>query len=112
MTTLRPLEISCEEVRDHLRGGHPCLLVDCREQPEFEIAVIDGALLLPMSQIAQRVGELDGYTGQHVIVYCHHGGRSAQVAAWLRSIGFPDAQSMAGGIDRWATTIDPSLPRY
>jgi rhodanese-related sulfurtransferase len=46
------------------------------------------------------------------VVHCHHGGRSLRVAHWLREQGFANAQSMAGGIDRWSQEIDPSVPRY
>ena len=106
-----PLEISCADVRDRLSDDQ-LLLLDCREPPEFALATIAGALQLPMSEIASRVGELDDQRARHIVVFCHHGGRSAQVAAWLRSNGFPQAQSMAGGIDHWAASIDPTIPRY
>ena len=47
-----------------------------------------------------------------LVVFCHHGIRSLQVAGWLRSQGLEDAASMAGGIDRWSLEIDPTVPRY
>jgi rhodanese-related sulfurtransferase len=65
-----------------------------------------------MSEITGRLDELEPHRGRAVVVYCHHGGRSLQVARFLRGQGFDKAQSMAGGIDEWAETIDPSLPRY
>jgi rhodanese-related sulfurtransferase len=49
---------------------------------------------------------------QDVICYCHHGQRSLDVAAWLRAQGVEQAQSLAGGIDRWSLEIDPAVPRY
>jgi len=45
-------------------------------------------------------------------VMCHHGGRSARVTMWLRANGFPQAVNLAGGIDDWAASVDPALPRY
>ena len=45
-------------------------------------------------------------------VLCHHGVRSMQAVHFLRANGFPGARNLAGGIDRWAAAIDPSVPRY
>jgi rhodanese-related sulfurtransferase len=107
--TPSPLEISCAQTsaqRDQLT------LVDCRETPEHEICQIPGADLLPMSQIEGRMQELAPLRGRPLVVICHHGVRSLQVAIWLRQQGFAQAQSMAGGIDRWAIEVDPAMTRY
>lgn len=106
------LEISIADTKRMLDAGELPLLVDCREQHEWDLVRLEGAVLLPMSEIATRVGELAGRQDQHIVVYCHHGARSAQVANWLRGQGFAQAQSMAGGIDQWAVEIDPGLKRY
>lgn len=87
-------------------------LIDCREPAEAQAAAITGAILLPMSQWADVAGELEKLQGKHLVVHCHHGGRSLRVAQWLRANGFPTTQSMAGGIDAWSQEIDPSVPRY
>ena len=47
-----------------------------------------------------------------IVVLCHHGARSLSVTMWLRNQGFDQAQSLAGGIDAWSRTIDPTIPRY
>jgi rhodanese-related sulfurtransferase len=107
-----PLEVSCAEVKTQLDTGNHLVLVDCREQHEFNLVAIDGAVLLPMSETPARVGELEAHRGRPILVYCHHGMRSAQVAVWLRGQGFTQAQSMSGGIDRWAVEIEPGMPRY
>jgi rhodanese-related sulfurtransferase len=107
-----PLEISCAEVSRRRDAREDLLLVDCREPDEFAVCTIAGATLLPMSQLAERVGELAPYKDRRVIVYCHLGGRSLRVAAWLREQGFPEAQSMAGGIEAWAIEIEPGMARY
>ena len=75
-------------------------------------AHIPGTTLIPMSEIQQRVSELEPHRNSTIIVHCHHGGRSLRVANWLRQQGFAKTQSMAGGIDQWSTDIDPSVPRY
>ncbi len=112
MTETLPLEVTCQQVHKKLNNGDKILLLDCREQNEYELVKLEQATLLPMSEIQQRVDELQPHHGQEMIVHCHHGGRSLQVAMWLRQQGYPMAQSMAGGIDQWAVEIDHSLPRY
>lgn len=108
-----PLEISVGEVKAMLDAGDDFLLLDCREESEYAIVKIADTELLPMSQIQARVGELMDHRDKRVVIHCHHGGRSAQVATWLReSHGFSQAQSMAGGVDSWAVEIEPGLPRY
>jgi adenylyltransferase/sulfurtransferase len=47
-----------------------------------------------------------------IVFFCHHGMRSLDAAAWLRSQGVDGARSMSGGIDRWSAEIDPNVPRY
>ena len=107
-----PLETDCQAVKDALCRDKTFLLLDCREQDEWDLVHIEGAKLLPMSQLASRIQELEPYRGLRVVVHCHHGGRSLRVADWLRKVGFDGAQSMAGGIDAWSQEIDRSLPRY
>lgn len=106
------LEISCRQTHELLTGDHPPQLIDCREADEHALVHIAGDTLLPMSEIASRVAELEAHRKDHLVVYCHHGARSAQVAMWLRGQGFAQVQSMAGGIDQWSLAIDPGLPRY
>jgi adenylyltransferase/sulfurtransferase len=107
-----PIEIDVAAVRAIREAGEGAVLVDCREQNEYDYVRIEGATLLPMSELARRAGELDEHRGARIVVYCHFGGRSLQVATWLRERGFAQAQSMAGGIDQWAVEVDRSLPRY
>jgi adenylyltransferase/sulfurtransferase len=107
-----PLEIDCQSVQAKREAGDEFLLLDCREREEDATVRIDGATLLPMSELSERVSEIDAHRNSEIVVYCHHGGRSLRVAMWLRQRGFPAACSMSGGIDRWAQEIDSSLPRY
>ncbi len=107
-----PLEVTCQDVVAKQAAGDRFLFLDCREPDEYATAKIAGTTLLPMSVLAERVGELEPHKESLVVVHCHHGGRSLRVARWLRGQGFPQAVSMAGGIDHWSQTIDPSIPRY
>lgn len=107
-----PLEISCQDLQQQLARGERPLLVDCREPEEHAIVAIPGAKLLPMSQWSERRHELEGRREQSIVVVCHLGVRSQQVAAWLREQGYSSAQSLAGGIDAWAVEIEPGMTRY
>jgi rhodanese-related sulfurtransferase len=107
-----PLEIDCRSVKKKLDSNADFLLLDCREADEYQKVHIDRAKLVPMSVIQDRVGELEAYKQKHIVVQCHHGGRSLKVTHWLRSQGFANVQSLAGGIDQWAVEIDTALPRY
>ena len=106
------LETKCHDVKKLLDSAAELMLLDCRETSEHQICTIEGAQLLPMSELASSHEELVDMKETHVVVYCHHGMRSAQVATWLREQGFARAQSMAGGIDQWSLEIDPAVSRY
>jgi rhodanese-related sulfurtransferase len=109
---MQPLEISVNDVASLRKTGEEFLLLDCREPEEHTIAAIGGSMLVPMSELPERVGELAGREAERIVVYCHLGGRSLRVAHWLRQQGFEQAQSMAGGIDQWAVEVEPGMPRY
>lgn len=90
-------------------ASREAVLLDVREADELDIVKVEGSVWIPMSEIAQRVGEVP--RGRPLLVMCHHGYRSQQVANWLAAQGFP-AQNVAGGIDAWASQVDPSLAKY
>ncbi|MEM6917339.1 MAG: rhodanese-like domain-containing protein [Verrucomicrobiota bacterium] len=87
-------------------------LIDCREEDEFAICRIDGAVLTPLSRFAELGPTAIPDTDMPAIVYCHHGMRSLQATHFLRQKGFDKVWSLAGGIDLWSTQIDPEVPRY
>ncbi|MEM6749048.1 MAG: rhodanese-like domain-containing protein [Planctomycetota bacterium] len=107
-------EITPRGVRDALAGPEDAqpVLLDVREPDEIATASIAGALCVPMGEIKSRLQELAQHDADPVVVFCHFGGRSMQVTAFLREQGFDNVRSMAGGIDLWAVDIDPSVPRY
>ena len=104
------MEVAPREVQDLLGRGEKLLFVDVREPWEYETAHIEGSMLIPLREIAANLPRLEA--AGEVVLFCHHGMRSMDAAAWLRSQGVQGARSMAGGIDRWATEIDPNTPRY
>ena len=111
-TNSSPIEIDCRSVRAKLVAGANLLLLDCREPREYEFVHLSDATLLPMDELPARIDELEPHRAKEIIVYCHLGIRSLQVATWLRAQGFSRAKSMIGGIEQWAQEIDPTLARY
>jgi rhodanese-related sulfurtransferase len=104
-------EITTDAFAKQLQQPNPPVLLDVREPWEFQTASIPNSLLMPMGEVTSRAhNELD--PDAPIVVMCHHGARSLSVAMWLRDQGFTHAQSLAGGIDAWSRSIDPSVPRY
>ena len=104
-------EITPEQLKQKLDAGDEVTVLDVREPWEFEAAQIAGSTLIPMDQIPARVNQ-ELNPEDHIVVICHHGVRSANVAAWLLQQGFERVQSLRGGIDRWSREVDPKVPVY
>ena len=103
-------QISVQQLADRLAAGEPVCLIDVRQPWEHETAALPGSQLIPLDQLATRVGEVRP-EGAPVVVYCHHGIRSLSAAALLEHLGLR-ASSLAGGIDAWSLHVDPRVPRY
>jgi len=106
------MEITPDEARRLLAEGR-AKLIDVREPHEYRLARIDGAELIPMHTVPQRLQELGASSDEALlIVYCHHGVRSLSVVEWLRRQGVEQCVSLIGGIDLWSRQIDPQVPLY
>ena len=86
------------------------LLLDVRENWEFETCHIAGSTQIPMHLIPLRAGELPDE--REIVCICHHGARSMQVASFLERNGFENVTNLTGGIHAWAVQVDPSMPKY
>ena len=107
------LEISVAEVARRQALGEPLALIDVRELPEFQIARIADAELIPMGTVPAKIEQLKALAQDApLVIFCHHGVRSLNVTVWLRQRGIENCFSMGGGIDRWTQEIDPAVPRY
>ena len=104
-----PFELDVAEAAQ-LAGAGAVAILDVREPFELQICRIAGAEHIPMGQIPQHLDRIP--RDKHVLVLCHHGGRSARVTQFLRQNGFENATNIAGGIDAWARQIDPEMQRY
>ena len=97
-------------LKARLDRGDDVLILDVREPEEVFIAPFPGATHIPMGDVPSRLTELD--PDREIVVVCHHGIRSAQVAMYLARMGFDHVLNLSGGIDGWSETADPTTPRY
>ncbi|MEY3774827.1 MAG: hypothetical protein RLZZ129_1607 [Verrucomicrobiota bacterium] len=106
-----PLEISVATARQ-LLDANPgqTLLLDVREAFERDICRLPGDRHIPMREIPENLSTLP--RDRHILVLCHHGGRSRRVTEFLRHHGLDAVSNIAGGIDAWAAELDPALARY
>ena len=105
-------EISAAEARQWLASERPPRLIDVREPEEWEICRIEGADLIPLSQFTVLAPARLTDSAEPLLIYCHHGVRSANVAAYLLRQGFTEVVNLGGGIDAWSCEVDPAVPRY
>lgn len=105
-------DCTVEELKSRIEGGKAPVLLDVREAEEVAFCAIPGALHVPMGDIPSRLTELEEHAEEEVVVYCHHGVRSANVQAFLKSHGFENVRNLTGGIDAWSLRVDPATPRY
>ena len=110
-------EISAADVAEKIENNENFILLDVREPLELQRASVEAAVSAPLSQLAQQgpdalpEGVRDDKSAE-IVVMCHHGGRSAQVTAWLIQQGYSDVTNMGGGIHAWSMSVDPSVPTY
>jgi len=103
--------MTVHELKEKLdKGTNDFVLIDVREPWELNVCSIPGATSIPMRAIPARYPELSKEA--ELVLMCHHGVRSQQVAYFLERQGFTKLNNLAGGIAAWARDIDPKMPTY
>ena len=102
-------EVTVQQLKEKKDNGEDFLLLDVREEFEYEVSNLDG-LHIPMGQIPARLEELDDKKDQEVIVMCRSGARSANITQLLEANGFSNVANLKGGITAWSKEIEPGLP--
>jgi adenylyltransferase/sulfurtransferase len=106
------LEVGPDELKERLDRG-ALFLLDVREPREYDIARIDGSVLIPLGELPRRLNELPkGPDAPDIVVYCKSGVRSAKAVNLMREHGFDRVQNLRGGILEWIAQVDPTLHRY
>lgn len=103
-------DMTVQELQSKLQQGENLLLLDVREVSEYRRAHIAGSVLMPMQQVPVRLDELP--KERPIVVICHHGMRSRQVADYLVHYDYRQIFNLSGGIDAWSREIDAAVSRY
>ena len=103
-------EINVSDLHAQIQGDPKPFILDVRNPVEYEICKLPESVLIPLSQLPQRTGELD--PDKEIIVHCKTGQRSAQAVEFLRQAGFQKVKNLLGGIEAWAEEIDADMPTY
>ncbi len=103
-------QLTAEQLKEYIDNDTSLVLLDVRDTWEYEICHINSSINIAMTDIPLTLQEID--SEKTIVVICHHGMRSFQVAQYLESEGFNDIMNLEGGIASWATTIDQSMPQY
>ncbi|HEY0110885.1 MAG TPA: rhodanese-like domain-containing protein, partial [Fibrella sp.] len=110
-----PKKISARALADRLEKGETIFLLDVREREEYDLCHLDGAVLIPVGMIAATAAADRKRipTDKPVVIYCHHGIRSANVANYLYTQGgYTNLYNLEGGINAWAQQIEPEMATY
>ena len=104
--------ITPKQLKQRMEDGKRVCLLDVREPHELEISRIQEfeSINIPRHQVLERMNELD--TSQDIVVFCRFGLQSLSVIQELQQHGFKKLYNLEGGINRWASEIDTSLPLY
>ena len=112
MTEHNEWEITVEEYKQRIDSGEKVFLLDIREPHERDISNI-GGVLIPMSELPERMNELPEDKDTEIIVYCRTGNRSHHVTLYLKdNVGYTKVKNMLGGIHAWHDRIDPEVKKY
>ena len=104
-------EFSATQLDDYLKSTDEVpLLLDVREEWEFDRCKIDGSILIPMGQIPSQLNELD--PDRVTVMICHHGIRSRHIGIYLEREGFENIINLSGGVDAWARDVDSTMAVY
>lgn len=103
--------ITVSELNLKLKSGDEIQLLDIREPYERDICAIPDSDFIPMGMVAKNPSEIK--PNEETVVYCHHGIRSYILIKHLEEkFGFKNLVNLDGGINEWALTVDPAMPRY
>jgi len=102
--------ITPTELKARLDKGDALVLLDVREQWEYDLAKLKDSTLIPLGTLPHSLAKLN--RDAEIVAICHHGMRSADATNFLLQQGFPNVKNLVGGIDAWSAQVDRSVPRY
>ena len=104
-------ELYPQELKAYIgEASTPPILIDVREQWEYDVVHLPNSKLVPMAQLSECLDDLD--QDDEIVLICHHGIRSRAAALYLEQQGFKKVINLKGGIDAWAKEVDYNMPTY
>ena len=110
MTAKLFAEVDAKAAQQLLDAPTPPLLIDVREQNEWDAGYLHGATHAPKGTISFTIANIAPEKSAPILLYCAGGVRSAAVAETLAGLGYTNLTSMAGGITGWSAAGAPSPP--
>jgi rhodanese-related sulfurtransferase len=95
------LELISPQEASALTAEKKAIIIDVREDNEWNTVHIPGAIHIPLAQLSTRLTELQPYKNTAIITQCRSGARSAKALDILKSAGFSHVQNMEGGLIAW-----------
>lgn len=112
MRQTRADEITPRELKERMDKGDKPFLVDVRNANELDICKLEYDAWIPLPQFGDRWQELEKLRDKEVVIYCRSGARSGNVTSFLKEQGFKNPRNLVGGVLRWSSDVDPSMPKY
>ena len=104
-------ELHPQELKAYIgKATTPPILIDVREQWEYDVVHLPNSQLVPLAQLPAHLNQLD--EDAEIVLICHHGIRSRAAALYLEQQGFKKVINLKGGIDAWAKEVDADMPTY
>lgn len=108
-------EITVQSLKEKIDSGdNNVFVLDVREPFEKYQSDIgyEYTVLIPVTELANRLDEIEEHKSDEIVCLCRSGGRSSQACELLEDKGFENVKNLKGGINEWAREIDTSLPVY
>ncbi len=102
--------ISPAELAEWLQRDASVRLVDIRSREEFEAVNLKGSVLLSQNTMREILSE--GTNSRPLVLIDHQGAQALDAAAYFQGHGLQNVRCLRGGLDAWASEIDPKIPRY
>ena len=99
-------QISTSELRKKIENKEELLIIDVRTPQEYTQFHLSGSLLIPLSELSQRLDEISEYKDKDIAIICRSGARSAVACNILSSYGFSKLHNVYGGLIQWRSSID------
>lgn len=104
-------EISAADLKRRIDAGEDIQLIDVRQPEEWAFSKIEGAKLIPLGEILNRMDEID--ENRETVIHCKAGMRSANAVQALQRAGFKGLlKNLKGGITAWSNEVDPKVAKY